>query len=1476
MKTRSNHVDLATKVRMMKLPRLMRNNRNRRNAPGFGMACALAFAGLLAGLLAPALSNAEAPPPDRGVCAQVKIEILQELTFERQGFEGRMKITNNVDTDLTDVRIDLQVFDNNGDVPTSPVLFIQEPVTKNMIGMPDGTGVIQAGAAAEITYLMIPASYAGGTDPRGETYYIGAELYLSVNDEPTSLPVFPDDIQILPQPKLDIDYFQPYEVIADDPFTLDTIEAAIPFDLGVRIKNAGWGPANKMKLESAQPKIVENEKNLLIAFRLLHSFVMGDETPNPSLAMDFGDVPEQTSVVGRWEMVSTLQGKFIELKASYTHADELGGALTSLIEDLDYSFLVHTMLIDQPGFDEIFDFLADTNTTDDNYDPDMIFSSEGQEFPVNVVNSATNRFPTAEDPFVILTLDNPPSGWVYTKADDPSQGLLDLVGVTRGDGQEVLVPQNAWVVGIPRHRFGEPDHTEWTLHLIDHDPTGQYTLEFAPPPPDHDPPVTAVVVQEPKFGDFPLYYGTDATQFFLLPTDDISGVANVLWSIDGSDFYPSYPLTLPAEGPHTVEFYSVDRAGNVEETQLFTIVTDLSPPTLDSFFAPSDFTPAPSVLGEDALFLVRAKGTDQFIPVLDYTMEIVRGAASLPRRADFDSLPEVYSTTQRLAGGREQVLVWNGRGLNGALVPPGDYTLRMTIADPLEHSVSTLHEFTVHEPVESVALDPSSSNQLHPSAGPNYVVWEDDRSGNADIYGYDLETSSPLSFVTWFGNQEYPRLDGDRFVFQDYSGGDYDVYLYDIPTAGITTIASGAGDQMKPDISGDRIVWQSNQTGSFDLYLHDLGTALTSPIVTASLPQRNPRIFGDLVVFEDFRFGLSEIYVYDIGTATETRITNNLSQQSEPDIYGNRIVWTDQRDSHRDIYSQLVPGVLFDNMTPDTLDQNHAAAGANYTAFTDFSAGIGDPNIGALIDGMDAMLPVTLDAAEQDYAAGDHRRLAWQDKRSGYWQIRAASLDSPIADAGPDQLSSSGALVQLDGTASFDPLGGSLGYAWSQSAGTTITLQNANTATPSFIMPAVPYSETVAFQLVVTNSKYNSAPDTVLLTVRPQNDPPIADAGPDINTSGLQTVNIDARGSSDPDGDPITAHWQVLTSPTVTLDLAKPFQPAFAAPDVTVPTTVTLRLEVDDGQYRSLPDDMNVLVQPRVNQLPIASAGFDQAVNEKTVATLEGSSSYDPENLPITYEWTQVSGPAAVLSDPAAIRPTFTAPEVMKNETLRFQLIVRDEADPSAPDFVEVTVREIRQMPIANAGTDQNAMPGDSVMLDGTASYHPDSFPLVYNWIQVVGGAVTLSDASSTTPTFTAPERRAPYAVAFDLYVADDFQPSLPDRIMVSVGTYNTAPVSDAGIDFGAYEHSRVQLDGSGTADAQSDTIYYQWRQIGGQTVALSGPSTSTPVFWSPGVSSPTDLTFELETNDGALTGPAAQVTVTILPTTPSETLTIW
>jgi hypothetical protein len=55
----------------------------------------------------------------------------------------------------------------------------------------------------------------------------------------------------------------------------------------------------------------------------------------------------------------------------------------------------------------------------------------------------------------------------------------------------------------------------------------------------------------------------------------------------------------------------------------------------------------------------------------------------------------------------------------------------------------------------------------------------------------------------------------------------------------------------------------------------------------------------------------------------------------------------------------------------------------------------------------------------------------------------------------------------LNGTASHDADGSIASYAWTQTAGTTVTLGSATTAQPTFTAPAVVAVATLTFSLVV-------------------------------------------------------------------------------------------------------------------------------------------------------------------------------------------------------------------------------------------------------------------------------------------------------------------------------------------------------------------------------------------------------------------------
>lgn len=73
--------------------------------------------------------------------------------------------------------------------------------------------------------------------------------------------------------------------------------------------------------------------------------------------------------------------------------------------------------------------------------------------------------------------------------------------------------------------------------------------------------------------------------------------------------------------------------------------------------------------------------------------------------------------------------------------------------------------------------------------------------------------------------------------------------------------------------------------------------------------------------------------------------------------------------------------------------------------------------------------------------------------------------------------------IALDGSTSSDADGDTLGYAWTQTGGTPVELDGANTATPTFRAPKVETSETLAFELSVTDGEGGSDTATIEVTV---------------------------------------------------------------------------------------------------------------------------------------------------------------------------------------------------------------------------------------------------------------------------------------------------------------------------------------------------------------------------------------------------------
>ncbi|MDO9265231.1 MAG: PKD domain-containing protein [Desulfosalsimonadaceae bacterium] len=473
-----------------------------------------------------------------------------------------------------------------------------------------------------------------------------------------------------------------------------------------------------------------------------------------------------------------------------------------------------------------------------------------------------------------------------------------------------------------------------------------------------------------------------------------------------------------------------------------------------------------------------------------------------------------------------------------------------------------------------------------------------------------------------------------------------------------------------------------------------------------------------------------------------------------------------------------------------------------------------------------------------------------------------------VADAGSDLMVVSGNQVQLTGSWT-SPEGVTVTYQWEKTSGPVISLSGSDEMAPettreinpTFKAPEISTDhEEVVLQFIVKDAggTFGTDTDDVEVTVVSRdyvlnNKPPVADAGPDQATAPGAQVSLDASDSSDPENKPLLYRWTLISgSGSIALSDASIAKPTFVVPSGS--GSATFEVLVTDDAAKT---DTDTVVVTWTNAAPTADAGPDQNVFEGDTVALYGSGSSDDEGI-ASYHWSQLSGPAATLSDASEADPEFSAPAVVTGSAiLTFELTVTDGGGQTDKDQVQITVNDKNTAPIADAGDDQRVNETANVVLSGSGSSDPDGDTLSYHWIQTSGPVVVMLPGSSLdaeSMTFAAPsisDAATPAKVIFQLTVSDPQGLSGTDRIEILIDDVGAAPVADAGDDQRVYENRTITLDGTGSMDSDGTISGYLWSQTSGPTVILSDVSSANPTFTAPSVTSdPVILTFLLAVED--------------------------
>ncbi|MEA5536850.1 S8 family serine peptidase [Crocosphaera sp. XPORK-15E] len=437
---------------------------------------------IFAGLQAVSSEYQKALEGSGGVCATVRIKIDQEAVMTRAAFLGSLEIDNGNQTNLTNLSVTLQIKDGNGNI-VNDIFGITDPILSNITAV-DGTGILtgdnpntpQDEGIGSAKWTFIPTNLAAPEIPT--QYSIGGSLSYLENGATVTVPLLSTPITVYPQAELHLDYFHQRDVFADDPFTDDIIETSVPYSLAVLVRNEGKGDAKNLKITSGQPKIIDNEKGLLVDFQIIGSEVNGQGV-SPSLTVNFGNIEAGKTAVADWLLKSSLQGKFTDYKATFEHTNSLGKAELSLIKEVNIHELIHQVKVNHANPDNLPDFLVN-ETFDAKFTPDIIYFSSGGTAPVKAVKDATIDAPATITDLTVQITATVDNGWTYFELAEPSNSQFDIVKIQRADGTQISL-DNFWITDRTFPATGRPIY-ENILHFLDNTTAGNttYTITYIP------------------------------------------------------------------------------------------------------------------------------------------------------------------------------------------------------------------------------------------------------------------------------------------------------------------------------------------------------------------------------------------------------------------------------------------------------------------------------------------------------------------------------------------------------------------------------------------------------------------------------------------------------------------------------------------------------------------------------------------------------------------------------------------------------------------------------------------------------------------------------------------------------------------------------------------------------------------------------------------------------------------------------------
>ena len=381
--------------------------------------------------------------------------------------------------------------------------------------------------------------------------------------------------------------------------------------------------------------------------------------------------------------------------------------------------------------------------------------------------------------------------------------------------------------------------------------------------------------------------------------------------------------------------------------------------------------------------------------------------------------------------------------------------------------------------------------------------------------------------------------------------------------------------------------------------------------------------------------------------------------------------------------------------------------------------------------------------------------------------VNAAPNLPPVASAGSDRIITLPTnSLTLAGSGS-DNDGTIVAYQWNKISGPAqfviLTPTQAQTLVNNLVQG------TYQFELRVTDNQGSTGRDTVTVIVNPaapSNQPPVANAGNDLNIT-LPVNNVTLFGSgTDTDGLIAAYQWSKIAGPaTFTIVTAAQAQTAI---NNLVQGTYQFELTVTDNLGASGKDTVTVTVNPAiaVNQAPTVTAGTDQSITLPVNTVNVLGSATDTDGTIASYQWTKIAGPASfTIVFPTQAQTTINN---LMEGTYQFELRATDNQGAIGRDTVTIIVTGAPNLaPVANAGPDRSmTLPTNSITHTGGGT-DADGTIASYLWTKIAGPARYTIVTPDQVQTLFSDLEEGVYQ--FELAVTDNRGAIDRDTILVTV-----------------------------------------------------------------------------------------------------------